>query len=837
MSSNDIWTNYTEKAVLSNGIFGQIYKGIDKTTGNYVAIKEINKLKYKKLSGTPFKEEEILPKINLESNTTLKTTVNTEKNFYIIMQLSICNLEDFLLMRDTPLSINEIKEMLIQLNENFKVIQRENIIIKDLKLSNFLIFLEKANQIKYKLSDFDSSKFSDKTKVNSMNLEETPLTLAPEVLNNESISNKSDIWSLGTIIYYLYFKEYPFNGETEEDILNEIDSNKQLKEIANKDLNDLVSKMLIKDENERISWHDYFNHPFFKKNIVKENIINLPQFDFLCKKHSKDYHSYCFNCKCNLCENCLNEHKSHKIIYFSKIGLTNVEANLIKSLINELEENLNNFTKMKNDIKNLFNKMELINDNSNSSIFFDDTINNYKEFYIECLNAMNDKIKKLEKIKIIDIEEKKPEKEENKKEENKNEEKKEIKKEDKKENKTEEKKETSTQEIKNESNDNNINNIIAKVKTKKFRGRKFPFKKPTPKPKKEEKKKEIIETYSQDNFIICEYEIKEIDEPVQILNCFEEASCSNEGLENENELRENCELHLNDKIIDFTFKYQFPKEGKYIIKIICKKPLKTTNYMFCECSTLISLDLSNFNTENVTNMNSMFRECSNLTFLNLQNFNTSKVTNMSHMFRKCSSLIFLNLSNFNTENVTNMSYMFRECSSLTNLNLSKFNTEKVTNMSYMFLECTSLTNLNVSSFNTKNVSSMESLFFKCSSLQNLDLSNFNTEKIQNMSWMFSDCSSLLSLNLKNFITDNVVNMGSMFSHCSSLKTLDLSNFITKNVKNMSWMFSHCDSMENLDLSNFEIDPSNDVNFMFSSMNKLCYIICKDPKLNELSKNY
>ena len=50
--------------------------------------------------------------------------------------------------------------------------------------------------------------------------------------------------------------------------------------------------------------------------------------------------------------------------------------------------------------------MELINDNS--SIYYDDSSNNYKEFYIEYLIAMNEKIKQMERIKIIDIEEKKP---------------------------------------------------------------------------------------------------------------------------------------------------------------------------------------------------------------------------------------------------------------------------------------------------------------------------------------------------------------------------------------------------------------------------------------------
>ncbi len=65
---------------------------------------------------------------------------------------------------------------------------------------------------------------------------------------------------------------------------------------------------------------------------------------------------------------------------------------------------------------------------------------------------------------------------------------------------------------------------------------------------------------------------------------------------------------------------------------------------------------------------------------------------MCGMFRGCSSLSNLNLSNFNTQNVTNMSYMFYECSSLSNLDLSNFKTQNVTDMSEMFNGCSSLKN-------------------------------------------------------------------------------------------------------------------------------------------------
>ena len=54
--------------------------------------------------------------------------------------------------------------------------------------------------------------------------------------------------------------------------------------------------------------------------------------------------------------------------------------------------------------------------------------------------------------------------------------------------------------------------------------------------------------------------------------------------------------------------------------------------MFYNCSKLTSLDLSNLNTKNVTNMSGMFSTCSSLTSLDLSNFNTNNVTNMWRMF-------------------------------------------------------------------------------------------------------------------------------------------------------------------------------------------------------------
>ena len=90
--------------------------------------------------------------------------------------------------------------------------------------------------------------------------------------------------------------------------------------------------------------------------------------------------------------------------------------------------------------------------------------------------------------------------------------------------------------------------------------------------------------------------------------------------------------------------------------------------------------------------------CGNLTTLDVSNFNTSNVTDISCMFEKCSKLATIDLSNFNTSNVTDMSSMFELCDKLENIYVSiKWNVENVTSSEKMFKYCESLPNYNSSS--------------------------------------------------------------------------------------------------------------------------------------------
>jgi len=164
------------------------------------------------------------------------------------------------------------------------------------------------------------------------------------------------------------------------------------------------------------------------------------------------------------------------------------------------------------------------------------------------------------------------------------------------------------------------------------------------------------------------------------------------------EMKENIEIYVNDKKIEFNFKYKIKeiKESKELkVKFIFKKLLTNTSFLFFGCSALKSINLSSFNATNVNYMVGMFKGCSSLKSIDLSSINTTNVKHMDGMFYDCSSLTSIDLSSFNTTNVNYLVGMFKGCSSLKSIDLSSFNTTNITNIDGMFQGCTSLKKENI----------------------------------------------------------------------------------------------------------------------------------------------
>ena len=244
----DIWSIFEQKEIIGSGTFADVYKAKNIKTGDYVAIKEIKKSRISFSETNILKEIEIMKKLESQNSISLIDTYQSPDSYYIIMELCLFSLDNYLKLRENPLSIDEIRKILIDLNKCFKEMNEKKIFHSDLKPSNILLSVNKKriDEICFKLSDFGLSKLIDGSKIGNLSISGTPNTMAPEVLkgNNKLISLKSDIWSLGIIIYKLLFNEYPYIGN-EYNILKQIESKKTLNIIHDKDLNNLIMLVLI----------------------------------------------------------------------------------------------------------------------------------------------------------------------------------------------------------------------------------------------------------------------------------------------------------------------------------------------------------------------------------------------------------------------------------------------------------------------------------------------------------------------------------------------------------------------------------------------------------------
>ena len=330
------------------------------------------------------------------------------------------------------------------------------------------------------------------------------------------------------------------------------------------------------------------------------------------------------------------------------------------------------------------------------------------------------------------------------------------------------------------------------------------------------------------------------------------------------------------KVTDMKNMFEFCKNLQSLEQNFSTSLVTNMDYMFSNCKSLTSINITNFDfssiittdsmfkessnlesilfpslikTSSLTNMASMFMGCSSLKSLNLTNFDTYQVRFMNNLFQDCVSLEDLNISSFKTKSVVKMESMFQNCYKLKEIDLYHFSTTSTRQIYNMFYNCISMTSVNISNFDTFQITNFANLFYNCYSLQSLSLSNLDTNMISDMSYMFYNCSSLKTLNLTNFETDRVIYMNSMFEECSSLTeiiikqfintrtkdmsrlfcgckrldNIDLNNFNTTQVQNMNSMFSGCINLISLDLSNFNTSNVNDMNSMFYGCERIIYI--------------
>ena len=273
---------------LTEGALFSIYIAKEKKTGmeRIIKIFDKNKIKqkYKRENLKDLDEKDMKRLVKLlrkqtevmkvlEDNGRNKNTIqffhyfNTQDEFAIVMEKCDANLSHYFTKREKNYSLDEIKDLLHQLNNTFRIMSENSLIHGNLKLENIIMKKENDKYI-YKLTDYGVNQEFLKLTEKFLEKNGSPKYTAPEVLNGDEPDLKSDLWSLGVIIYTLHYRKVPYDGNNDGEVLENILKNGQnnLQKISNDPQFDhLIRKLLSQNPNDRLSWDEYFDHPFLVK--------------------------------------------------------------------------------------------------------------------------------------------------------------------------------------------------------------------------------------------------------------------------------------------------------------------------------------------------------------------------------------------------------------------------------------------------------------------------------------------------------------------------------------------------------------------------------------------
>lgn len=236
-----------------------------------VAIKKINNNTSTKINNMIKEEITIMKKIIENPHSSIIKcieVIDDIDSIYIIMEY--CENGELINILGSPIEETMARYYFKQLYEGLIYLNNNKIIHRDIKPKNLLL---KSNSKEIKIADFGLAKiYSGLTRINTVC--GSPLYMAPEILGEKSYSHTADIWSLGLILYELIYGYNPYKKCNDMDELKDEMLKKEItypKIKMSNECEDILKKLLDKNESTRIKLHEINNHPWMMS--VKNNII------------------------------------------------------------------------------------------------------------------------------------------------------------------------------------------------------------------------------------------------------------------------------------------------------------------------------------------------------------------------------------------------------------------------------------------------------------------------------------------------------------------------------------------------------------------------------------
>ena len=261
---------------------------------------------------------------------------------------------------------SDIWRIFIQLVEGLKALHDLNILYHDMKSSNVFLFSDG----RVKLGDLNLSKVAK----NGLGFDQTgnPYYASPEIWKDLPHDNKSDIWSLGCVLYEMITLRPPFRAQDREGLFNKVCKGKYDK-IPNRfsdDLSDIVKILLEVNPSDRPSCVEILKIPLVKKRIEyfksfagenekKDIFLSIKSKDKIDKKVMKTFKIKSNDIKIkednkkNELLNQLNEEKNKNKILLDELNKEKIKFKELNDKIKIYENSNNEYIKKLKELEEL----------------------------------------------------------------------------------------------------------------------------------------------------------------------------------------------------------------------------------------------------------------------------------------------------------------------------------------------------------------------------------------------------------------------------------------------------------------------------------------------------
>ncbi|KAM3933009.1 serine/threonine-protein kinase Nek3 [Leptodactylus fuscus] len=245
--------NYKVLSVIGEGSFGRaLLVGLQNTAEKYV-MKEIRLPKSSAAMKESRQEAVLLAKMKHPNIVKFREAFEADDHLYIVMEY--CDRGDLLdtikHQRGKLFPEHTILHWFVQMCLAVQHIHEKRVLHRDIKSKN--IFLTHTRTIK--LGDFGSARVLSSPMAYVCTYVGTPYYVPPEIWENLPYNNKSDIWSLGCVLYEICTLKHPFQAGSWKNLILKIcrGTYSPLPSQYSYELRSLIKQIFRKDPRQRPS--------------------------------------------------------------------------------------------------------------------------------------------------------------------------------------------------------------------------------------------------------------------------------------------------------------------------------------------------------------------------------------------------------------------------------------------------------------------------------------------------------------------------------------------------------------------------------------------------------